>query len=551
MLFTLQFPFADLRPFLRDQPEMLPTLPLNPDDQESFKERIANEKTFVRSFGSFTCRHNAPKFKAPTSKKKKKSGNEPCFWKDFDNLWSDESFYTKNNKALMFPGLEKQSLAGNRLRAQTAIKRIFHFSPFKPGDLRWTPCMRIEIGISYMVEGEPLTKKELHEAIRDFLRLDSRIPEHTIPQTGNNTGIGKKRTRKKYSNVIPLCEQSQNLAPLIVRTMSPHKEKRIHPDMVKDGRPLLTIHLRPQEIAEFPEEIHWVSGKSISGARIGYLPAGRKADINTWIFVMPAKSAKRKKAAELQDSIRNHTIAIMRYWSELKAILLIKSYVEENKDFGFDIRQGSNLVTYLKQISDFLCQTKWHGADLSIIADTFKTYEEATNIDLGSTREHIKAFADSIAQKCNTPSDSRPYLFICYSHDDTEWKDKIEREISKLTAYNIEYFVDTKIEPGESWAKKIEQKIETASVAILLISDNFFQSEYIMQTELPHIKDSYERHKLGKILPVWIAGALPEHHWLAHLQFLTAQKGPLENADNSEFERVMTKLTAALAASPS
>jgi hypothetical protein len=548
MLFTLQFPFADLRPFLKDHPAMIPELPSNPDDQEAFKQRIEKSKAFVRSFGHITNLFNPPKFKKSTKKNKPKSP-EACFWKDCDNLWSDEVFYTVNKKALMFPALEKQQIAGDRLNTPTALQRRFHFSPYTPGKSRWTPCMRIEIGINYETNGDGLSKKELFTAINGFLHLETKIPENDISRSENETDDKGKRSRKKYSDGMPLYEQSQNLAHLIVRTMSPHKEKRILPDMVKAGSLLLTIHLRPHEIQEFPDDIHWVSCRGISEAKIGYLPASKKITINTWIFVMPSERAKREKAGKLLDGIRNHTIAIMRYWSELRAMLLVKSYVEDNKDFGFDIRQGNSLETYLIQISDFLCQTKWHGTNLSIIADTIKTYENATNIDFSNTREHIRAFTESIITKGKIPKNLRPYLFICYSHADTEWKNKVERELKKHK-YDLDYFVDTQIGAGDLWEKKIEKKIEAASYAILLVSDNFFNSEFITTDELNDILDSYNRHKINQIIPIWISGKLPEKHWLRRHQLLKAHDEPLEQAGEQEFNSLMATLIGTLTASP-
>ena len=158
-------------------------------------------------------------------------------------------------------------------------------------------------------------------------------------------------------------------------------------------------------------------------------------------------------------------------------------------------------------------------------------------------RNILKRFSETINTRCNNNVTEPASIFVCYSHRDSLWRDKIENYFKEnQPSLSIQYFDDTRIQAGTAWSLEIKKKIDTTSIAILLVSDNYFKSRYIIKTELPYIRELYERHKLDRILPIWIGGALPERHWLAHLQFLTAQKGPLENADEIEFKSVMKSL---------
>ena len=44
---------------------------------------------------------------------------------------------------------------------------------------------------------------------------------------------------------------------------------------------------------------------------------------------------------------------------------------------------------------------------------------------------------------------------------------------------------DTRITPGDEWCLKIEHALETATVALLLISANSLTSEFILRKEIP------------------------------------------------------------------
>lgn len=78
----------------------------------------------------------------------------------------------------------------------------------------------------------------------------------------------------------------------------------------------------------------------------------------------------------------------------------------------------------------------------------------------------------------------RDKVFISYSHKDTEWLDKFRRHFRPFES-KIEFWDDSKIQPGQKWRDEIKVAINNTKIAVLLISADFFNSDFITQQELP------------------------------------------------------------------
>ena len=86
----------------------------------------------------------------------------------------------------------------------------------------------------------------------------------------------------------------------------------------------------------------------------------------------------------------------------------------------------------------------------------------------------------------NDASSKKPTAFISYSHEDVEWKDKLSEHLEVLEKEGIlTEWHDKKITTGNDWLKKIEEKINAADIAVLLISANFLKSDFIVDVEIP------------------------------------------------------------------
>jgi len=111
-------------------------------------------------------------------------------------------------------------------------------------------------------------------------------------------------------------------------------------------------------------------------------------------------------------------------------------------------------------------------------------------------------------------------LFVCYARLDKDWKDRLRSQFDALpAAYGGELWADDVLQAGEDWHPEIERAIATADAAVLLISDNFLRSEFILREEVPRL---LKRRELGPfpVLPVRVSPCGWEHHdWLSALQF--------------------------------
>ncbi len=63
----------------------------------------------------------------------------------------------------------------------------------------------------------------------------------------------------------------------------------------------------------------------------------------------------------------------------------------------------------------------------------------------------------------------RPTVFLSYSHQDEVWKKRVSQQLRVLG--ELEVWDDRRIAVGTEWYPEIEEAIERAQVALLLISD--------------------------------------------------------------------------------
>lgn len=79
----------------------------------------------------------------------------------------------------------------------------------------------------------------------------------------------------------------------------------------------------------------------------------------------------------------------------------------------------------------------------------------------------------------------RKKIFISYSHNDREWMKTIQTALEPYVGVHV--WDDNRIAHGSRWDDDIQEALEQTRIALLMISDDFLQSDYIQTKELPYI----------------------------------------------------------------
>ncbi len=111
-----------------------------------------------------------------------------------------------------------------------------------------------------------------------------------------------------------------------------------------------------------------------------------------------------------------------------------------------------------------------------------------------------------------------PTVFVSYSHKDEVEKDALLKHLNILERIGlVDVWNDDQIGAGEAWEDKINQAIERADVAILLISANFLTSDFILNKEVPKLLDRRQREGLIIFPIISTACAWKSVEWLTKI----------------------------------
>ena len=79
-------------------------------------------------------------------------------------------------------------------------------------------------------------------------------------------------------------------------------------------------------------------------------------------------------------------------------------------------------------------------------------------------------------------------IFISYSSVDKKWCDRFLTVSKPLSRYaSIDLWSDRRIKPGDRWQDEINKAMDRAVVAVLLVSINFLESDFVANIELPYV----------------------------------------------------------------
>lgn len=137
-----------------------------------------------------------------------------------------------------------------------------------------------------------------------------------------------------------------------------------------------------------------------------------------------------------------------------------------------------------------------------------------------------------------------PAVFISYSREDRVWLSRLLVFLKPgQRAGKFSVWVDQRIAPGDRWDEEIKAALDTAQVAVLLVSADFLASDYIMKCELPAILAARKARGLI-VLYVLIGHCGHEGTGLAEIQSVSPQLRPVIEMDQAEQDRLWKSLAS-------
>ena len=131
-------------------------------------------------------------------------------------------------------------------------------------------------------------------------------------------------------------------------------------------------------------------------------------------------------------------------------------------------------------------------------------------------------------------------VFISYSHKDAKWLEKLKQFLRPLEEKElIRVWDDTEIRTGSNWLGDISKALESARVAVFLVTQNFLDSPFIREKELPVLIDAAKNRGC---LIFWIAvsSSTFEDSPLAKFQGAIPPSAPLDLMSDAEQSKVLT-----------
>ena len=118
-------------------------------------------------------------------------------------------------------------------------------------------------------------------------------------------------------------------------------------------------------------------------------------------------------------------------------------------------------------------------------------------------------------------------VFVSYSHNDAAYleDDSLLGYLKKgLAQENVALWTDCSIRVGDSWDKAIKANIQEADIALVLVSQNFLDSEYCQNVEIK----GFLAHK-SHLFPIILSACeWRRHEWLCSRQFLPGGDATIE-----------------------
>jgi len=133
-------------------------------------------------------------------------------------------------------------------------------------------------------------------------------------------------------------------------------------------------------------------------------------------------------------------------------------------------------------------------------------------------------------------------VFISYSHKDAKWLEKLKQFLRPLEDQElIRVWDDTEIRAGSDWLGDIRKALESARVAVFLVTQNFLDSPFIKEHELPKLIDAANSRGC-LIFWIQVSSTTFEDTPLAKFQGVIPPNRPLDLMSDAEQSKVLVDI---------
>jgi len=133
-------------------------------------------------------------------------------------------------------------------------------------------------------------------------------------------------------------------------------------------------------------------------------------------------------------------------------------------------------------------------------------------------------------------------VFVSYSHEDKEWLERVKKFLTPLERQGlVRTWDDGKIQPGSKWETDIQKHLESAKMAVLLVTQDFLNSPFIQGKEVPQLLTKAEQQGL-KIIWIAVKSCTVKDSVISKFQAANDPKHPLAELDDAQQDKVLVEI---------
>ena len=227
-----------------------------------------------------------------------------------------------------------------------------------------------------------------------------------------------------------------------------------------------------------------------------------------------------------------------------------RPFVVEHGRNSIELARLNGISVYVPHV-----EPSWDFASMRSLYQSFQFAQASIWSDL----VHVLALEDapvipSGAQSAPTSVEKRrDSVFVCYSHYDSSLVEQLLEHLQSLRDSGVaKVFSDRNIESGSLWQEKIVEELESATIAVVLVSPKFVNSAFIREVELPRLLQRAWEARPGGGLRIYylvvnaVAESLLKELGLFQFQAAYDPKKPLARLRRPDRDVVYARLTESI-----